>query len=77
MATTSKVSGTIQATGQGPNYVHAIDDWGVWHFIHKSNVSAIGALGFDDLKPGSRVRFLSVPQPRGKYVGLEVEVIEV
>lgn len=78
---TDKVDGVVQKMGEmgydsAPTFCHAVDDWGVWHFIHRKNVSKVGRLGWEDVRPGSRVRFVSVEQGRGKYIGLEVEVVE-
>lgn len=73
---TDRIEGIVQERGFRQYDCFAVDQWGVWTHIFYRNVQKTGRYNWGNVKPGSRVRYISVSAGKGKYDGLEVEVVE-
>jgi len=71
-----KITATVQRAGFSPTYAFAIDEsTGQRYFVHKKNVSGIGALDWAYVEPGSQVRGTPVQESATRWLLIEVEVL--
>jgi hypothetical protein len=75
-----RVTATVTRMGDTQTYCFATDDWGREYFVHKKNVSAIGAKGWDWIAATLgdyvvSVEGVAVEERAGKWILLEVRVL--
>lgn len=70
-----KVSATI--TVRQPWHAIATDAYGVDYFLNYKSCQQLGRYQFNDLEIGSKVKLTPIEAERGKFRGIEVEIVEI